>query len=366
MTPQATQEEKASAQERILLAAEEQFAQNGYAGTRVSDIADKAEVNVALINYYFASKEKLYHGVLERLFGLWEQHVNEMHWDDDDPEKVFSAYIRKHFEFKCRNLNMVRIFQWESLFNIGIYQHYIDRYWEKDVFQKIDILRRWKRLGRLNEHLNENAILAMIWGMMDRMLLSNGQSMEMFIGMPEEAIGSDEMIEACSKAIIEMAVYGAIPRQTEAPAKRKAARIQIVLLDELAEHNEEYAQLLQSIAGAPEIEVFVSDPGNPFADGDHPDDALLLVASSSHGVLSPRAAERLAIIGTAADNGGLSEKPSGVWVINGDREAQPTQLHLEQQLGRWGMYPLSRRLEQTAEQFGRRFAQYAKRMQADM
>ncbi|MDF2837492.1 MAG: TetR family transcriptional regulator [Paenibacillus sp.] len=366
MTPQTTQEEKTSAQERILLAAEEQFAQNGYAGTRVSDIADKAEVNVALINYYFASKEKLYHGVLDRLFGLWEQHVSEMQWDDDDPEKVFTAYIRKHFEFKCRNLNMVRIFQWESLFNIGIYQHYINRYWEKDVFQKIDVLRRWKRLGRLNEHLNENAILAMIWGMMDRMLLSNGQSMEMFIGMPEESIGSDEMIEACTKAIIEMAVYGAIPRQSEAPAKRKAASIQIVPLDDIPGDNEEYERLLQSIAGAPEIEVVMADPEDPFAEGDHPDDALLLVALSQSGELSPRAAERLATIRAAADNGGLSEKPAAVWVMNGDREAQPMQLHLEQQLGRLGLYPLPRRLEQTAEQFGRRFAQYAKRMQANL
>ncbi|HXP50183.1 MAG TPA: TetR family transcriptional regulator [Bacteroidia bacterium] len=48
----------------ILQTAEELFAKKGFEGTSVRDIADEAKVNVAMISYYFGSKEKL----LESLF----------------------------------------------------------------------------------------------------------------------------------------------------------------------------------------------------------------------------------------------------------------------------------------------------------
>jgi AcrR family transcriptional regulator len=40
-------------------AAEELFAERGFDGTSVRDIAEKADVNLAMISYYFGSKEKL-------------------------------------------------------------------------------------------------------------------------------------------------------------------------------------------------------------------------------------------------------------------------------------------------------------------
>ena len=46
-------------QEHILEIAERLFASNGFAGTSVRDIAKEAEVNLAMISYYFGSKEKL-------------------------------------------------------------------------------------------------------------------------------------------------------------------------------------------------------------------------------------------------------------------------------------------------------------------
>ncbi len=47
------------ARERILHIAEEMFAKKGYDGTSVNEIAKEAEVNKALIYYYFESKKDL-------------------------------------------------------------------------------------------------------------------------------------------------------------------------------------------------------------------------------------------------------------------------------------------------------------------
>ena len=49
---------------QIMEAAEELFAEKGFDGTSVRDIADEAGVNLAMISYYFGSKEKL----MESLF----------------------------------------------------------------------------------------------------------------------------------------------------------------------------------------------------------------------------------------------------------------------------------------------------------
>jgi TetR/AcrR family transcriptional regulator, regulator of cefoperazone and chloramphenicol sensitivity len=51
--------------ERILQAAGEAFAENGFRFTTVRDISQKAEANLAAINYYFGNKEKLYFEVLK-------------------------------------------------------------------------------------------------------------------------------------------------------------------------------------------------------------------------------------------------------------------------------------------------------------
>ncbi len=55
----------------IMDTAEKLFAQNGFSGTSVRDIAQEAGVNVAMISYYFGSKEKL----MEILF---EQKSNKL------------------------------------------------------------------------------------------------------------------------------------------------------------------------------------------------------------------------------------------------------------------------------------------------
>jgi AcrR family transcriptional regulator len=49
---------------QIIEVAERLFAQKGFAGTSVRDIAQEADVNVSMISYYFGSKEKL----IEALF----------------------------------------------------------------------------------------------------------------------------------------------------------------------------------------------------------------------------------------------------------------------------------------------------------
>ncbi|MDR1895604.1 MAG: TetR family transcriptional regulator [Prevotellaceae bacterium] len=52
-------------EEKIKNAALKLFYKNGFAGTKTRDIAEEAGINIALLNYYFRSKEKLFEIIME-------------------------------------------------------------------------------------------------------------------------------------------------------------------------------------------------------------------------------------------------------------------------------------------------------------
>lgn len=62
-----------STEERIMEAARKIFSDKGYAGTRTRDIAEEAGINLALVNYYYRSKDKLFYEIMQekvyQLFG---------------------------------------------------------------------------------------------------------------------------------------------------------------------------------------------------------------------------------------------------------------------------------------------------------
>ena len=58
-------------QDRLLDAAEELFCEHGFEGTGIRDIANAADCNIASVNYYFGSKEKLY-------IEMFRRHMNRL------------------------------------------------------------------------------------------------------------------------------------------------------------------------------------------------------------------------------------------------------------------------------------------------
>ncbi|MBP2831021.1 TetR/AcrR family transcriptional regulator [Aquimarina sp. U1-2] len=55
-----------STEATILQAAREEFVQHGYAGARMQAIADRANINKAMLHYYFRSKELLFQKILSQ------------------------------------------------------------------------------------------------------------------------------------------------------------------------------------------------------------------------------------------------------------------------------------------------------------
>jgi AcrR family transcriptional regulator len=55
----------ATSEEKIKEAARKVFMRKGYAATRTRDIAEEAGINLALLNYYFRSKERLFEEIMQ-------------------------------------------------------------------------------------------------------------------------------------------------------------------------------------------------------------------------------------------------------------------------------------------------------------
>lgn len=73
----------------ILKVAEALFAEKGFDGTSIRDISKEANINVAMVSYYFGSKEKLLEAlILHKTSGLKEMLINLIEENLEPVEKV--------------------------------------------------------------------------------------------------------------------------------------------------------------------------------------------------------------------------------------------------------------------------------------
>ncbi len=94
--------------ERILNAALEEFAANGYAGARVEAIAQRAGLNKQLISHHFGGKQALYRAVMaERRLRAGGELV-------DVPDELPDA-LAGFFERARSDPEWIRVLLWEAL-----------------------------------------------------------------------------------------------------------------------------------------------------------------------------------------------------------------------------------------------------------
>ena len=84
---------------QILQVAETLFAEKGFEGTSIRDISKEANINVAMVSYYFGSKEKLLEAlILLKTSGLKEQLIHLIDENLEPMEKInklIALYINR-------------------------------------------------------------------------------------------------------------------------------------------------------------------------------------------------------------------------------------------------------------------------------
>lgn len=103
---------------QIIESAIELFAEKGYEGTSIRDLATKADVNVAMINYYFGSKEKLFESMVQLKAAytkdMLEEIVNNNELSEIEKlDRIIDAYVTRLFS----NRKFHRVIHHEIMLN---------------------------------------------------------------------------------------------------------------------------------------------------------------------------------------------------------------------------------------------------------
>jgi TetR/AcrR family transcriptional regulator len=135
-------------EQRIISAAEEEFARHGYKGATMNAIASRAGLPKANLHYYFNGKLALYAAVLSGILELWDGTLNELRVEDD-PAIALPAYIATKMRFSRDFPLASRIFAIEILNGAPNLTDYFNddyRHWFRS---RTEVFRSWAELGKI-------------------------------------------------------------------------------------------------------------------------------------------------------------------------------------------------------------------------
>lgn len=94
---------------RILDTAARLFGERGKAAVSTTEIASEANVNKAMIFYYFGSKEELYRAALRKWFGELGEHLETKLSGVEPGLPTIEAFVRAHIGFLMVHPELVRL-----------------------------------------------------------------------------------------------------------------------------------------------------------------------------------------------------------------------------------------------------------------
>lgn len=105
--------------EHIIETALDLFAAKGFEGTSIRDIADKASVNLAMVNYYFGSKEKLFENIVKEKTAVTRARLDEiLHNKELGSIEKINAVIDSYSEKLFTHRTLHRLIQQELILNL--------------------------------------------------------------------------------------------------------------------------------------------------------------------------------------------------------------------------------------------------------
>jgi len=150
---------------QILEIAERLFAENGFSGTSVRQISKEAGINIAMISYYFGSKEKMLESLLLYRTGDFKMELQAILTKDNNfltaVDEVVALVIQKihqnrrtykiiHFEYSNENRNIV-------------FESYIEDK-RANYFQIEEFVKRGQDAGIFTQNITTNLIMPTVLG----------------------------------------------------------------------------------------------------------------------------------------------------------------------------------------------------------
>lgn len=184
---------------KVVLAAIDLFANDGYNKTSTAKIAKKAGMSEAIIFKYFKTKKALLleimKPVVENVFpDLQSNVVKEMQANAITLEKMVRFFLRDRFEFLKKNEQLIRIVQQEFLVNDEFRQMLIDKV--KELMEKPVNKAFNEKLHELNPRLDFYLLIRTMGGFLLTYFLQR------FVILPNKSIDEEADLELLSKQVV--------------------------------------------------------------------------------------------------------------------------------------------------------------------
>lgn len=132
----------------ILAAAEHEFARNGFKGTRIQHVADRAQLPKTNVLYYFQTKETLYLAVLEQILDVWNSAFDEA-TALDDPAEVLANYIAEKMDLSLTRPEASKIFALEIINGAPNLNGFFKERHIQWVEGRVNVIQAWIDQGKL-------------------------------------------------------------------------------------------------------------------------------------------------------------------------------------------------------------------------
>ncbi|MBU3744939.1 MAG: TetR/AcrR family transcriptional regulator [Sediminibacterium sp.] len=169
----------------IIQAAIQLFAEKGYEGTSIRDLAKRAQVNVAMVNYYFGSKEKLFEALVASRASYIRDLLVEMKKNTrmsafEKMELIIQQYVTRILD----NRAFFQVMQQEMLVTI---RPELNRNITDVLLKNIDAIVKIIQTGIRNKEFRKvdpQLTFASIIGTLQQVLMSRSLCNRM-LGLPE-------------------------------------------------------------------------------------------------------------------------------------------------------------------------------------
>jgi TetR/AcrR family transcriptional regulator len=154
----------ASIMDHILTATEPVFAQRGFEGATMAQLAAAAALPKANLHYYFGTKERLYRTVLEGILALWLEDAAIWITPERHPAEGLAGYVRAKMAHSRRRPHASRIFAGELLRGAPHIMLYLGIELRRQVTELAAVISGWSARG-LMDPVNPVHLLFNIWAM---------------------------------------------------------------------------------------------------------------------------------------------------------------------------------------------------------
>jgi TetR/AcrR family transcriptional regulator len=140
------------------------FAECGYEGTSIADVAERAGLSKQNLMYYYPSKQALYQRVLDEVLDEWLARMESLADETQEPAEVLRAYVQAKLRFSREQPWASRVYAMEVISGAQLYGAQIQNRVVPLLRKDIEVFEKWIAAGKVAP-INATHLLFAIWAM---------------------------------------------------------------------------------------------------------------------------------------------------------------------------------------------------------